>query len=269
MSTSLVATGVGESGFDSAFEMRRVEKLGPIDRLVYRQAQEILDLQPESAEAARVIRDLEHFSTRFGLDQKLGRVIWEKLNPRKNSAPNLLEVCAGSGWLSRRLLACRPPEFAKANILVTDLSGVAIADGLRRSQEHQENSRRRAEISSNLCWQVADATGLPFDDKQFDLVYCAQALHHFKPSALLLMLLELERVARQVVVFDLRRTAYGFLFVRLFAPFYSREFIHDGVVSHRRAYSLTEMRELIQEADVPIRVRRFLPVGMLLEMEAD
>ena len=57
--------------------------------------------------------------------------------------------------------------------------------------------------------RVVDATNLPFPDKSFDLVVCAQALHHFTPSMLALVLKEAIMVGRDISMFDLQRTYYG------------------------------------------------------------
>ncbi|MNG20798.1 hypothetical protein D3C84_1050840 [compost metagenome] len=67
------------------------------------------------------------------------------------------------------------------------------------------------------------------------------------------------------MIFDLRRTFYGPAFVRILSPFYSESFIGDGVISHRRAYSIQEIRFIIQYANLPYRVSSFTPVGMLVE----
>jgi hypothetical protein len=82
---------------------------------------------------------------------------------------------------------------------------------------------------------------------------------------LALVLKEVVRVGRDISLFDLRRTSYGVAMMGLIAPFYSREFIRDGITSHRRAYSMNEMRFLIEKLDLSLAVRRFLPVGMLVE----
>lgn len=229
-------------------EQFRSQSFNAIDRLIYRQKQELLDLQPLSVGAAKVIRDLDSFANFSMLSSKLSLHLIAQLPPRVDSRPiRILEVCAGSGWLSRSLakkLALRCDHF---EITASDLRLPELPPS-ERVQTH-----------------IADATNLPFLDKSFDLVVCAQALHHFAPSILALVLNEAVRVGRGISLFDLRRTSYGVAMMGLIAPFYSREFILDGIVSHRRAYSINEMRFLIKKTELSLAVRKFLPVGMLVE----
>jgi SAM-dependent methyltransferase len=236
------------SSIEHRLDQFRLATSGPVDRLVYRQQPELLDLQPGSQGAARVIRDLERFAAVSGLSRQLTNHFLGRLPTAPDAKPvKILEICAGSGWLSRDLGKHIGRGSLRAEITTTDLSPPAGA---------------RPDVSN---WQTADATELPFADKSFDLVVCAQALHHFDPPTLARVLCEAVRVGQKVSLFDLRRTGYGWIMMALIAPFYSREFIRDGMISHRRAYSLDEMRFLIGDIGVPLAARRFLPVGMLVE----
>ena len=229
-------------------EQFRRQSFSPIDRLVYRQKQELLDLQPFSDGAANVIRDLDSFAKVSMLSSKLTKHLIGRLPPPIESRPmRILEVCSGNGWLSRSLAKQLAQYCEHFEIIASDL----------RLPDFQTCERVQA--------YAADATNLPFSDKSFDLVVCAQALHHFAPSMLALVLKEVVRVGRDISLFDLRRTSYGVAMMGLIAPFYSREFIRDGITSHRRAYSMNEMRFLIEKLDLSLAVRRFLPVGMLVE----
>jgi hypothetical protein len=72
-------------------------------------------------------------------------------------------------------------------------------------------------------------------------------------------------VGKEIFIFDLRRTFYGAAMLQMWRPFFSPEFIHDGVVSHRRAYSLAELRYLVREAGIDAEVQPFLPAGARIE----
>jgi ubiquinone/menaquinone biosynthesis C-methylase UbiE len=98
---------------------------------------------------------------------------------------------------------------------------------------------------------VADGTALPFADGSFDVAHGSLTLHHLEPSDATAFLGELARVARSgVVLNDLSRgrafLAGAWLLTRLITR--SRYTRHDGPLSVRRAYTLTEARRLVVEA---------------------
>ncbi|WP_435634689.1 class I SAM-dependent methyltransferase [Pseudomonas solani] len=214
---------------------------------------EILDLFPESKEAANVVKDLETLANKSGLKNKLSHLVVNVISSQNLKSASVIEVCGGSCWLLRAV-----EDKAKNN-------GVALsAVGSDFSVQHIENNRSRY-TGSGVKWVTADATKLPYKDKQFDVAINCQALHHFAPGTVMQVLREMSRVAEKVIVFDLRRTWYGPIFVKLISPFFSKSFISDGVASHRRSYSIEEVEYLIQTTGVPFRVKRFTPVGMILE----
>jgi len=97
----------------------------------------------------------------------------------------------------------------------------------------------------------ADALTLPFADRSIDIVLCSQLLHHFEDGRAVVLLRELDRVARhRVIVSDLRRSwiaASGIWLVSFPLGFHpvSR---HDGVVSVLRGFTRTELEGLVQRA---------------------
>jgi ubiquinone/menaquinone biosynthesis C-methylase UbiE len=111
-----------------------------------------------------------------------------------------------------------------------------------------------------------DALAMPFADNSFDIVTCAQTLHHLDPPAAAALLQELARVARfGVVVSDLRRSwgAYwGALLLR--AVQRSPMSRHDGPLSVLRAYTLSEAQQVVQQAGVSGRVQRDGPFRLTI-----
>lgn len=105
-----------------------------------------------------------------------------------------------------------------------------------------------------------DALALPFRDAAFDVVVSNTTLHHFSGVAAVRFLTELNRVARRgVVIGDLRRSVPAYLAVRLLAATLWRRHVyarHDGPASVRRAYTVGEMRALLEEARLSGRVQR-------------
>lgn len=118
--------------------------------------------------------------------------------------------------------------------------------GLERSLPLATDAR------SNLgCAVVGDALALPFADRSVDIVTCSQVLHHFADAEAILILRELHRVARGlVVVADLRRSwgAVVGLWASSFALGFHPVSRQDGVLSVLRGYRRAELSALVQAA---------------------
>ena len=107
--------------------------------------------------------------------------------------------------------------------------------------------------------RVGDMLALDLPDASVDVATCSLVLHHFEPSEAIQALRELRRVARRgVVVNDLVRTRVGLVGAHGIARLGTRNPItrHDAVLSVRRAYTRTELAELLREAGLfPLRWR--------------
>ncbi|HEX8244954.1 MAG TPA: methyltransferase domain-containing protein [Longimicrobium sp.] len=101
-------------------------------------------------------------------DRYLGPMLFEgyaadlasRLRLPSSPLPAVLEVAAGTGILTERLLEALP---ANATLTVTDLNAPML-DVARR--------RVGGAASDAVTWQVADAMALPFEDASFDAVAC-------------------------------------------------------------------------------------------------
>jgi ubiquinone/menaquinone biosynthesis C-methylase UbiE len=118
-------------------------------------------------------------------DRHLGPVLFEpyarELAARVPSgARQVLELAAGTGRLTRHLLAGLPSDGA---LIATDLNEPMLAE-----------AQRRVPADSRLRWQVADAQALPLGDATMDVVACQFGLMFVpdKPRALR----EMRRVLR-------------------------------------------------------------------------
>jgi SAM-dependent methyltransferase len=103
-----------------------------------------------------------------------------------------------------------------------------------------------------LDWSICgDARHLPFADNSIDIVMCSQVLHHFNDDEALMVLREMNRVARsRVIVCDLRRSwisAAGLWLVSFPLRFHAVS-RHDGVVSVLRGYTSGELADTVQSA---------------------
>jgi SAM-dependent methyltransferase len=114
-------------------------------------------------------------------------------------------------------------------------------------------------LDASIC---GDARYLPFASRSIDIVVCSQMLHHLEDQELAVVLRELDRVARRlVIVSDLRRSwlaAAGFWLVSWILRFHPIT-RHDGVVSVLRGFTASELRDSTRGAiGRAARVRRHL-----------
>jgi ubiquinone/menaquinone biosynthesis C-methylase UbiE len=97
---------------------------------------------------------------------------------------------------------------------------------------------------------VAEALELPFRENVFDVVACNLLAHHFEPDELRAVAAEALRVARiAVLINDVIRSRFHLALTYAGLPlFRSRITRHDAPASVRRAYTLGEMREIVNRA---------------------
>lgn len=223
------------------------------DPFIYRDVPEILDLEPNSPGAVKVVRDLDRINHWFGLNRQLGRELLSRLPRHADRPARLLDICTGHGGFTRELGRRAKRENVPVSITAVDISPTII-------------TQARGDDSEGIDWQVQDGTNLPYQDNTFDLAICVQALHHFSPALAVALMKEAARVAKTVMVYDLRRTLYGApLFTLILGPVLSKEFIHDGIASHRKAYTLEEAEFLGRTAGLKTKIQPFTPWGLLLE----
>ena len=126
----------------------------------------------------------------------------------------------------------------------------------------------QAESLASACAAVlegstcGDARFLPFADHSVDVVICSQVLHHFEDDEIIVVLRELQRVARRaVIVSDLRRSwvaVAGFWLVTWLLGFHAVS-RHDGAVSVLRGFTNRDLADHVHHATGRVaNVRRHL-----------
>lgn len=114
-------------------------------------------------------------------------------------------------------------------------------------------------LDGSVC---GDARQLPFATASIDVVTCSQVLHHFDDHEIALVLREMNRVARRVVIVsDLRRSwvaVSGFWLVAWLLGFHAVS-RHDGVVSVLRGFTDGDLAAYVQRSTGRIAtIRRHL-----------
>jgi len=110
--------------------------------------------------------------------------------------------------------------------------------------------RAPTHMNGDLASVCGDALALPFADNSFDVVGCSLFAHHLEPDELTRFAREGLRVARHAfVIHDLVRHQAHLALSYLGFPLYrSRLTRHDAPVSVRRAYTESEMKEMLSRA---------------------
>ncbi|HXW51671.1 MAG TPA: methyltransferase domain-containing protein, partial [Candidatus Acidoferrales bacterium] len=150
-----------------------------------------------------------------------------------------LDVAAGGADLSARLVQYLATRGVAADCTALDRSQPAL-DAAARAQQGREGVR----------FVRGDARRLEFADHSFDLAMMNLALHHFDGADAVVVLRELARVGRRVIVNDLRRSAIAWALASVAFPILTTNPLvrNDAPLSVRRAYTPAELRELAREA---------------------
>ncbi len=217
-----------------------------LDRLLQTDRQEYLD-RDSAGDAGleqikrSVIRALDWTGEVFGNHEKFAKIALDEVADVAD--PRILELGAGHGGLSRKLLEWHP----SARLTVTDVepaSVAAIAAG-------DLGSHPRATV------RKMDATALDAADGEFDLAVFALSFHHLPPQLAARAIAEGARVADKLLIIDLPRPPAPLHVLRLaamlpWAPLVP--FLHDGVISSLRAYSPSALRALADDADPAVDI---------------
>ena len=174
------------------------------------------------------LRDLRHINNWFGGTRTTAGLLRRIAQQDGATELSVLEVGAGLGDI---------PLAAQCALV---RSGVALqVTLLDRLWTHLP----RQPVQS----VSADVMRIPFRDGAFDVVSCSLFAHHFDPSALQRMAKEALRVCRRAVLInDLIRSRLHLGLVYLGLPlFRSRITWHDAPASVRNAYTVSEMRSLL------------------------
>jgi hypothetical protein len=189
---------------------------------------EWLDIDAGSAEEIRAsLGDLWLINRAFGGISTAEQLIKRVARERSMSRISLLEVAAGSG------------EVQKAVRTKLRHSSIDLEIGLLdRSWSHLDGSSRAV---------VGDAVRLPFSSASFDLVSSTLFVHHLAPDAIRRFVTEALRVCRTAVLInDIVRHPLHLAMVYAGLPlFRSRLTWHDAPASVRQAYTVGEMRSLL------------------------
>lgn len=167
----------------------------------------------------------------------------------RTGALRVLDVGCGSADVPLALAADLARRGRTARIVATDLHPQILAV-----------ARQRVRAEPAITLARADARRLPFRDAAFDIGLMSLTLHHFEDDEPVIVLRELARVARTIIVNDLERNWPNYLGARALAlTVWARNRLtrHDGPLSVRRSFTRPELIDLARRAGLhDVRVRR-------------
>jgi SAM-dependent methyltransferase len=212
-----------------------------LDRRLETRCREYLDRDDVDERIRRsVVRSLEWTGDVFKNHERFALIALEEIADVPD--PKILELGAGHGGLSRKLLEHHPT----ARVTVTDIDATSVLN----ISASDIGSHPRATV------QVADATEIDAPDRYFDLAVMALTFHHLPPGQAARVIAEGTRVADKLLIIDLARPPSPLHIVRLatFVPFLAIPLVHDGFISSLRAYSPSALRALAAHAGPGIDV---------------
>ncbi len=185
-------------------------------------------------EIAKSLTDLRHINQWFGGNRTTTSLLRKVARRSRTNRLSLLEVGSGSGAV----------PLAAQRVLARNAITVQVTL-LDRLQSHLPGS--------NVSAVAGNALHLPFRNGSFDVVSCSLLAHHFDPPELVSFVIEALRVtSKAVLINDLIRSRLHLGLVYAGLPmFRSRLTWHDAPASVRRAYTISEMRKLLNT--VPAR----------------
>jgi hypothetical protein len=181
-------------------------------------------------EIAVSLADLRRINRWFGGVSTTLALLRRVIHEHPCTKLSLLEAGSGSGDVPQRV----QQRLAEGGVTLT----VTLLDRVQSHLPPGSSQARRV---------VGDALVLPFADNSVDVVSSSLFVHHLEPPQVTAFLAEALRVCRlAVIINDLRRSALSLVSVYAGFPLLrSRLSRHDGPVSVRRAYTVTELSHLL------------------------
>lgn len=181
-------------------------------------------------EVERSITDLRMFNRAFGGVRTMSGLLGRVAKQSGLNELSWLDVAGSEGFVAIEARNALARSGVAAHPTVVD-----------RAPSH---------MNGHLPGVCGDALALPFADNSFDVVGCSLFAHHLEPDELVRFAGEALRVARHAfLVHDLLRHPAHLALSYLGFPLYrSRLTRHDAPASVRRAYTESEMREMLSRA---------------------
>jgi 2-polyprenyl-3-methyl-5-hydroxy-6-metoxy-1,4-benzoquinol methylase len=213
------------------------------------------------AEHARALNGLRRLNVASAASRQLWNAIARHASAQPGQRLRLLDIASGGGDVAFALWKLAKRGGIELQILGLDVSSTACAQAAERCRP----------TGTAIIFQCADVTtdALP---RGFDVVTSSLFLHHMSWKQAISVLRKMRDTARLLVISDLRRSAFGYALAHAACRVLTRSPIvrYDGPQSVASAFTLSEMRELCREAEMPDAiVRRAWPSRLMVIHSSD
>lgn len=211
---------------------------------------ELLDTDSGTPDqVASSLRDLRNINRWFGGIGTSESMLKSVAQSSRSHQISLLDVASGLGDLPKTLRQRMRRNGVDLQVTLSD-----------RSASHLDHSFPAV---------AADVLSLPFRDNSFDVVTSSLFIHHLDPEQVVACVQESLRVCRRAVLInDVVRHPLHLLLVYSGLPlFRSRLTHHDAPASVRQAYTIGEMRSMLEripQAQVEIRPHFLFRMGVIV-----
>lgn len=178
------------------------------------------------------------------------------VNEKKLTGFSLLDVGTGSGDIPVAIARWAKRKGISARVVGLEPDPVAAEVARRHTRDFPEISIVRG-----------DGAYPPFSPSCFDFVLSSQLLHHFSEAEIVALLRVWSRLARRgILVNDLLRHPLAYYAIRLLTCLFTRNEMTrvDAPLSVRRAFTMSEWRELFRQAGIgEFQLFPFFPFRLL------
>lgn len=189
--------------------------------------------QPVSPELIADLRNLRTLNRYFGSYRLVRFFLVRWLRP--NDQLRILDLATGSGDIPRLVADHAREVGAKVTVDAVDFQRSTISIAAEQSKKYPE-----------IHFQCADVRAFG-DEKDYDIVLCSLALHHFSTEDAIRLLRHARKLSRsRVMVADLRRSWLAKIGIVCLTRLIFREPMtrDDARVSIERAFSFRELHQL-------------------------
>lgn len=206
------------------------------------------------------LQDLERVNRLFGGTHLVLRYLRPMLRRACSGEIQLLDVATGGADIPVAIVRWARRQGVRIRIV-----------GIDKNPQMLRASEERIRQYPEVRLELADALALPYPPESFDIVLCSLALHHLTYAEGIELLASLNKIGRWgFIVNDLLRSWHGYFLTWLAMHLFCRGRLvrHDGPLSIRRAYTMRELREMVERAGIQgvrIRSHPFFRVALVKE----
>jgi len=206
---------------------------------------ELMDEKIEDvAELAANFRDIQRVNGLLGGTAIILRHLPSLIERQAAGRPvTILDLATGCADIPVAIVRWSKRRSLPVSIVASDVSPQIL-----------ELARARCAPYAEISIARYDARAVPLPDAHVDIVLCSLSLHHFEPPDAVRVLCEMHRLGRHgFILNDLRRGRLGYAAAWLASRLTTRNRLtrNDAPLSVRRAYTTTELDELLRRAGVP------------------